>query len=171
MSQEKKVLINSPFVRPVDREEVPSSEIGDSVYYDRKIYMEYVETGTDENGKSIGSVKPVIKEKTIDIDKLINSHAKEVGLKNLIQLYVRTGDSSLFSQRQSINSMTGGFVDLTAIPEESASEIYSKIPDELKGDQSMEQFLKSLTQEQFAAFVEALRAKTEEKKEEVVSNE
>lgn len=169
MSQEvKKKVINSPFVRPVDREEFSAPEVGETEYIDRKIYMEYVETGVDENGKSVGVVQPVVRETRTNIDKLINSHAGEVGLKNLIMLYARTGDSSLFNQKQSLNSATGGFVDLTALPDESASEIYEKIPEELKGDRSMEEFLKTLTKEQFEAFILALKEKTEVKAEEKV---
>lgn len=174
MSQLKKV-INSPFVRPVDRDEFAGKETGELDYIDRKIYLEFVETGRDEKtGKAIGSIEPVVRESKTNIEKLINSHVNEVGVKNLIALYARTGDSSLFNQRKSINSMTGGYVDLTAVPSESAEEIYAKIPDELKGDKSMEAFLKSLTKDQFMAFVESLKAsveKSSKKEEEVKNNE
>ena len=168
MSQ--KSNINSPFVRPVDRESY-SVSVGDTHYVDRKIYMEFVQTGLDENGKAIGSIQPVVKETKTDINKLINSHAAEVGLKNLISLYVRTGDASLFNQKRSINSMSGnGYVDLTSIPEKSASEIYSDIPEALKGNRSLEAFLKTLTKEQFEAFIKSLQESTT-KKEEVKADE
>ena len=174
MSQVKK-LINSPFVRSDDREDFAGKETGEIDYIDRKVYLEFVETGRDEKtGKAIGSIEPVVHETKTNIEQLINSHVNEVGVKNLIALYARTGDSSLFSQRKSINSMTGGFVDLTTVPSESAEEIYSKIPDELKGDKSMEAFLKSLTKDQFMAFVESLKAsveKSSKKEEEVKENE
>lgn len=168
---EKKV-INSPFVRPADREEVPGIAPGEIDYISRKVYLEYVETGRDEKGKSIGSVQPVIKETRTNISKLINSHKNEVGVKNLIALYARTGDSSLFNQRKAINAGSE-LLDLTKIPTESAEEIFQKIPEELRGNKDIVAFLSTLSKEQFAAYVKSLQAafSKEEVKEEVKENE
>ena len=67
--------LNSPFSCPEGRK-IKGVDTGETVYVDRKIYLEYVETGYDEEKKcSIGSVQPVVRETTKDIDKLINSHA------------------------------------------------------------------------------------------------
>lgn len=170
-----KVMINSPFVRPVDREVFEGTPAGETEYIDRKVYLQYVETGIDENGKSIGSIQPVVKETKKDIDKLINSHANEVGLKNLIALYLRTGDDSIFNQKTSLNSVAGskGFVDVTELPGKSASEIFSDIPAALKGNKDMEEFLKTLTKDQFEKFITGLKAEVsnKEKVKEVTSDE
>lgn len=166
--------INSPFVRPDDRKIKKKVGSGSSVYVDRKVYFEYVETGYDEENKcSIGSVQPVVRETTKDIDKLINSHANEVGVRNLIALYLRTGDSSLFNRDKSINDYVGGEFDATKLPEKSAQEIFNDIPDALKGNKDMEEFLKTLTKDQFEKFVAGLQSEVskKEKVEEVASNE
>lgn len=160
---EKKV-INSPFVRPVDREVSLGVESGETDYIDRKVYLEYVETGRDEKGKSIGSVQPVVRETKTNIQKLINSHRNEVGVKNLIALFARTGDSSLFNQRQAINAGSE-LLDLTKIPTESAEEIYQKIPEELRGNKDIVAFLSTLSKEQFAAYVQTLKAASSKKEE------
>lgn len=122
-------------------------------YKDKKIYLEFVQTGTDEKGKAIGSIKPVVRETEIDIDELIQSHADEVGLKNLIMMYARTGDNSIFNARKPLPSGDYSDVDKFETPE----VIYARLPDELKKGRTYEQFLQSLTADEFKAFVEGLQ--------------
>ena len=150
-------MINSPFVVNEKKVSSPCHPDFEKYFKDIQIYLEFVQTGTDENGKAIGSVQPVVKEELIDIDELVNSHADQVGLKNLINRYARTGDASLFNQR---NCLPDG--DYSSIPDKSPEEIYKDIPDELKAGRTYEEFLQSLTTDQLKTFF-ALIASKEEK--------
>lgn len=161
----EKKKINSPFVRPDDREEFPGVPAGEKNYIDRQIILEFVQTGTDEKGKAIGSVKPVVHETLQNIDELINSHADEVGVINMIKLYARTGNEQLFNQK---TALPAG--DYSTIPEESAAEIYANLPEELKNGLSMEEFFKQFGPQIWNSFLESLN-KPVEKKDEVKENE
>ena len=163
----EKKKINSPFVRPDDREEFPGVPAGETKYIDRQILLEFVQTGTDENGKAIGSVRPVVHETYQDINELIQSHADEVGVINMIKLYARTGNEQLFNQNAALPAG-----DYSVVPEESAAEIYAKLPEELTNGLSMEEFFKQFGPEIWNSFIQAMQNKTEEKKvEEVNENE
>ena len=159
--------INSPFVRPDDREEFPGVGAGETDYIDRQILLEFVQTGTDENGKAIGSIKPVVKETKTNINDVIQSHAEEVGVVNLIALYARTGNEALFAQK---TPLPAG--DYSVMPDKSPEEIYETLPSELTKGLSYEEFMKSFTAEMFEKFVAELAAKNEpEKVPEVKDNE
>lgn len=155
---EKKV--NNAFT---PRPTVGGCETGSAYYVDRQVVLEFVETGRDAQGKAVGSVQPVIHDNLIDIDELVQSHASEVGVKNLILLYNRTGDASIFNAR---TPLPAG--DYSNLPTESADEIFAKIPDELKAGRSMQDFLKTLTKEQLISYINSVTGKKDKeiKKEE-----
>lgn len=82
-------------------------------------------------------------------------------------MYLRTGDSSLFNQRQALP-----VGDYSQLPTESAEEIFKKIPAELVAGRSMEQFLKTLTADQLKAYFAALGGETKkDEKVEVIKDE
>lgn len=141
-------------------------ETGETYYIDRKVYLKFVETGRDDKGKAIGSVMPVVHEEKIDIDELVNSHKNEVGVKNLIRMFSRTGDLSLFNQRTALPEG-----DYSNLPDKSVEEIFKDIPKELRGDLSVEQFLRSMTTDQFKKFAETLKAQSVKEEKEVKKDE
>lgn len=162
----EKKKINSPFSRPDDREDFAGVDTGDTKLVDRQILLEFVQTGTDENGKAIGSVKPVVHETFKDVDELVMSHADQVGLINLINQYARTGDVRLFNQNTPLPSG-----DYSSVGTETAEEIYAKLPKELTNGLTMDQFLKEFGPKMFEAFLDGLKQKEEKKVEEVKENE
>lgn len=147
---------NSPFVRSDDREVFPGTPTGEDCYIDREVYLEFVQTGLDENGKAIGSIEPVVHETKTSIDDVIGAYKDKVGLRNILMRYARTGDDSLFAQRQTLPSG-----DYSAVPNKSPEEIYASLPKELTQGLSLAEFMKTFTPEMLKNFLDSLENKEE----------
>lgn len=94
----------------------------------------------------------------------IDSHASEVGVYQLIERALRTGDNSLLTGAGV--KLTDEFVDLTKIPEDAAEVLhfaqasiaaYNSLPESIRKGRSYEEFLSSTTTaEDYAAWVASL---------------
>lgn len=136
-------------------------EVGVDFYeMNTQVLPVYVDSGEEIDGKKIGIIEPQVISDRVDIQKYINSFAKDCGVENILKRFKATGDLSLFRQQPVIDG-----VDATSIPKRSVEEIYKDVPAELKGQKTAEQFLKSLTNEQLIQFAETLAAKAAAAKE------
>lgn len=101
----------------------------------------------------------VIKDNEIHLDVIdnkeliadvINVNADKCGLKNILAMYAKTGDISLFQQQPILNNF-----DATNIPDKSVDEIVKDLPADLVGDKSVEEFLKTITADELIKFYQA----------------
>lgn len=107
------------------------------------------------------------------IKGVIESHADEVGVYNLIERAIRTGDMSLLNR--AAVSDTEQIVDTVGMPTtpdealhyaESQVDKYNALPDEIKKGRTFEQFLASTTTaDDFAAWVKSLVPEADKKEE------
>lgn len=136
--------------------------------YDKE-YIHYMEVEEVADPKSFDPEKPsefLIKKKTVEYERLpisetVNEFASKVGLKNELRGVVskkQMDDFILAHQAQP------GFTDLTKLPDTAfemdqlakrVDEAWAKIPDELKGKLSKEDFMKSLTSDQIKAYIQS----------------
>lgn len=144
--------------------------LGSTIYImNKKVLPVYVDSGEKVDGENIGIVQGKITYDKIDISKYINSFASQCGVENVIRMFNKTGDLSLFRQNQVIEN-----VDATKIPDKSLDELYKDIPEELKGDKDVVSFIKTLSKEQLVALAKSMKAKAQEeaaKAKEVHANE
>lgn len=106
----------------------------------------------------------VIKQKVIEeetpIQKVIDADKESVGVYNIIQQVLRTGDESLLPSDDGKCN-----VDLVGAPENlmevkrlglRAEENFNKLPSELTQGMDMKAFVQNMNQEQFDAFIKAV---------------
>ena len=141
-------------------------------YVARKIVMKTIITGYEDKEctKPIGSMVPSVVEEKIPIKQLVQSHANEVGVANIIRRILQTGDMSLLNQREA------QYVDTTKLPKSigqvqekaiALESIYASIPADLKKDMTLEQFVTTMTNEKIKAYYDKqLKVVTANKKEE-----
>lgn len=87
----------------------------------------------------------VIDDKT-SIQKTIDAYKDKAGLKNILALYLKTGDKSLFEARSCLNG-----IDATAIPTQSPEDLAKVLPGELTKGKSIDE-IKNLTIEDLVKF-------------------
>lgn len=159
----------NPFVKGDFKVKVvkPSQKV--DYYIDREIVLKTVITGYEDKEctKPIGSMVPVVVENKKDIKILVNSHADEVGVVNILNRIIKTGDMSLLQAREA------QYIDTTQLPQSlgevqakaiALESIYANIPEDLKKDMSLDQFVKTMTDERVKAYYDGLK-NVEEKKE------
>lgn len=157
----------NPFVKGDFKVKVfkPSQQV--DYYIDREIVLKTVITGyeDEECTKPIGSMIPEVVENKKDIKILVNSHAEEVGVVNILNRIIKTGDMSLLKAREA------QYIDTTELPQSlgevqakaiALESIYANIPEDLKKDMSLDQFVKTMTDERIKSYYEGLN-KVEEK--------
>lgn len=102
-------------------------------------------------------------EKKRNIDALINSQEKEVGIYNLLDRVAKTGDETLLPKPH--DDKNGVLTDLTGYPKDlmeahqvanAGADAYSKLPKELTKGRSLEEFAKTINDEEATAFIKAL---------------
>lgn len=142
-------MINSPFAPQKINYE--GTKKGSDYYITKEIYLKFVQSGTDSKGEPLGEMVPTVREIKTDLQKLIDSHEQEVGVKNLIKIFNRTGDYSLFQARPMLPD--GDYTQVLQDPQ----ELLKQLPPELVGNKSVEEFIKTLTPEQFKAWVASLK--------------
>lgn len=144
----------------------------DTDYEAIKIIDKVVKVGEGEDDFIIK--KKVIIEKT-PIQEIIDADKDSVGVDNIIKQVLRTQDTSLLPVDKGDCD-----VDLVGAPEDlmqlkqmgdDAEKAYSKLPPDLTKGLDMKAFVKSLTQEQFDAFIKSMNDRLNLKKEEVHGNE
>lgn len=101
----------------------------------------------------------VVVDERIPIEEEINSHRNQVGLKNLLKGIVSNKQmNDLISKTQS----DGKFIDLTKFPDSHLAiedlagridKIWAKIPSELKGSLTKEEFLKTMNTKKLEKYV------------------
>ena len=109
---------------------------------------------------------------TDSIQGVIDSHADEVGVYKLIERVMRTGDTSLLDSAHV--HVTDSILDVTGAPQTLADGLhaadaqkaaYEALPDQLKKGRTLEQFLNTITQEEYNLFIQSLMPKEKEAKE------
>jgi len=163
--------ISSPFGSSVP---VPTKEFTERefVHY---MEVESVSSDFDKKKPSEFLIEKTIEEyERIPIDDYINSFASKVGLKNELKGIITKQQMDAYIEEHKARP---GFVDLTKLPDSQfdiekvaarIDEIWDSIPSELKGKQTKEEFLSSLTREKIESYVLSEVKKsltTEEKKE------
>lgn len=171
MATEKQ--ITSPFVpRPYVDDGIKEF---DTDYKSIKIVDDVKEVGKDEKGLPIYVVSKKVIEELTPIQDVIDSDASSVMTPDkIMQQFLKTGDPSILPVDDGSCN-----VDLVGAPESlmevkqmglEAQKKFEELPDEIKGDLSMVDFVNSMSQEKFDAFVKAIvdrRVKqTEPKKDE-----
>lgn len=113
-------------------------------------------------------VDKIIEHKDL-IKGVIDSHASEVGVYNLIERVIRTGDASLLDAA-GVKTDVDGVIDITKAPTEMADVLhfaelmnnaYNSLPEEVKKGRTLQEFAKAssaTTSEDFAAWVASLQA-------------
>lgn len=109
---------------------------GDKYYHTAKIVQVI-----DDNSLSL----KVIDDKT-SIQETIDAYKDKAGLKNILALYIKTGDKSLFQARSCLNG-----IDATNIPTQSPDMLAQSLPAELIEGKSIEE-IKNLTIEDLVKF-------------------
>lgn len=136
----------SPFkVNPKKKTSV-GVDAGDPYYHTAKI-MQVIE---DES-----IVLKVVDDKT-SIKDTIEAYRDKTGLKNILALYLKTGDKSLFEARSCLNG-----IDATNIPTKSPDMLAKSLPADLIKGKSIEE-IKSLTIEDLVKFYSKPVEKVEE---------
>ena len=106
-----------------------------------------------------------------DIYQLINSQASGVGLQAMLEKFERTGDLSVLPQPV---QATDDIVDFTQLPQDNAEYFeyihslankFKSLPVELRGDMTVEDFVKNITQKQVDDYVASLMPKEDKKDE------
>lgn len=162
------IKYDSPCCNVIDRKARVFDEVDYVSYYEK----ESVAEGFDPARPDEFTInKEVVEFERIPISEEINSHASKVGLKNLLKGIVSQKQMDEFISK---SASTGGYFDATKLPDShlemeklagSLEDIWSKIPVELKGDLSKEEFIKTITSEKLRDYVLSQVAKQEEKKE------
>lgn len=105
--------------------------------------------------------KELVEYERIPIDEYINSFDSSVGLKNLLKGIVSKKQMDDFIARTQAESTD---IDITGFPNSeleleklaaSVDSYWDKIPSELKGSMTKEEFVKTITAKQIAAYVES----------------
>lgn len=126
----------SPFKLNPKKKSNPGMSPGDTYYHTAKI-MQVVE----DNSINL----KVVDDKT-SIQDTIDAYKDKTGLKNILALYLKTGDKSLFEARSCLNG-----IDATNIPTKSPEILAKGLPEELTKGKSIEE-IKNLTIEDLVKF-------------------
>ena len=124
---------------------------------------------------SDGSEDYVLEMKVIDdledIAESINSAADGVGLDAMLYKFDQTGDPSVLPQPV---KATDEIVDFTKLPQDNAeyfeyihslADKFKNIPVELRGDMTVEDFVRNITQKQVDDYMASLMPKEDKKDE------
>lgn len=152
----EKEKISSPFMTTQVKVSKKFTEVDYVSYYEKESISKDFDP---EHPDEFTIESEVVEFERIPISEEINSHRSKVGLKNLLKGIVDQRQMSNFISK---SQAVGGFFDATKLPdshlamEELAGKIdsvWDKIPDELKGDLSKEEFIKTLTSEKLRKYV------------------
>lgn len=149
-------IIDSPFTASIKREGFTFTETDYISYYEKE------SIGKDfdpEHPDEFTIVKEFVEYDRVPIKESINAHASKVGLKNLLKGIVSKKQmDDLISKTAAV----GGFFDATKLPDSqlemeklagSIDSIWEKIPAELKGDLTKEEFLKTMSSEKLRRYI------------------
>lgn len=148
--------INSPFTASINRTAFKFTETDYISYYEKEsVGKDFDPDHPDE----FTIVKEFVEYDRVPISESINAHASKVGLKNLLK--------GIVSKKQmddliSKTAASGGFFDATKLPDSqlemerlagSIDSLWEKIPAELKGDLTKEEFIKTMSSEKLRRYV------------------
>ena len=161
---EKTIKINSPFIpRPYVDDGIKEF---DQDYKSIKILDDVKEVGKDDKGEPIYVVGKKVVEELIPIADVIAADAASVMTpEKIMRQFLQTGDASLLPADDGKCQ-----VDLVGAPEslmevkqfgENAQKKFESLPDELKGEMNMVEFVNSMSQEKFDAFIAAVKARAQ----------
>lgn len=160
-----KTQANSAFT-PVARK--PGLTFNEKYYISYEIKTTFKKVGEGEEDYVPVKKKVIHKE---DIRALINSQAKDVGVYNLIERVIKTGDPTLINAARIDENSP--ICDITKAPQSLAEGLnikknqeatYAALPDSLKKGRTLQQFVEGITAEEFNAWVNAITPKKTEKK-------
>lgn len=137
-------------------------------YYSYEIKTTYKKVGEGEEDFVPVKKKVIHKE---DVNALINSQAKDVGVYNLIERVIKTGDPTLIkAARVDENSQ---LLDITRAPQDLAEGLsikqkqeaaFASLPESLKKGRTLQQFVEGITAEEFNAWIQSMAPKKKVKK-------
>lgn len=143
-------------------------ECNERYYYSFEIKTTYKKVGEGEEDFVPVKKKVIHKE---DVNALINSQAKDVGVYNLIERVIRTGDPNLIkAARVDDNSP---LVDITHAPQDLAEGLsikqkqeaaFASLPESLKKGRNLQQFVEGITLEEFNTWIQSITPKKKTKK-------
>ena len=136
---------------------------GETEYIRYKVVEKIVdpENFDPKNPDQFLTKEELVEVERVPIDEYISSFDSSVGLKNLLKGIVSKKQMEDFISRSAAESAD---IDITEFPnselelEKLASSVdsyWDKIPSELKGSMSKEEFVKTITAKQIQAYVEA----------------
>lgn len=132
-------MLTSPFIVDPKKKPAKGVDTGD-LYYHTADILQVIEDN---------QIKLVVEDNKELISDVINANADKCGLKNILRLYAKTGDVTLFQQGDPING-----IDVANLPTESVQEIANKLPKDLVGD-DIGAFLKSITAEDLIKYYQS----------------
>lgn len=134
----------------------PAETDFDTEYENITIVDKVKKTGSGDDDYVI--VKEVLVEKT-PIQEVIDADADSVGVYNIMKQVLRTGDTSLLPVDKGGNydlvDAPDNLMELAAMGDKAAAD-FANLPGELTKGLDMKNFVESLTQEQFDAFIKAV---------------
>lgn len=157
MAQNK--IVNNPW--SYNGQEFAPQTNWDTTYKSIQIVDKVVKTGEGDHDFVV--VKDVLVEET-PIKEVIEADFASVGIENIIKQVLRTGDTSLLPVDKG-----NDYVDVVGAPEnlmelkamgQKAEAKFNDLPDELTKGLDMKNFVESLTQDQFDAFIKAVAERT-----------
>lgn len=166
---EKVIKYDSPACNTIERKAFTFTETDYVSYYEREsVSKDFNPDRPDE----FTIERETVEFERVPISEEINAHRSKVGLKNLLKGIVSTRQmDDLIKKTQS----SGGYFDATKLPDShlemerlaaSIDSIWSKIPNELKGDLTKEEFIKTLTSEKLRNYVLSQVKQTESQEKE-----
>ena len=158
----EKKLRTSPFIPDPDEKPGDNGLTYETDYDEIAIVDKVTKIGEGEHDFIIE--KEVIHTKK-PIQEVIDADKDSVGVENIIKMVLRTGDTSLLPVDKGDCN-----VDLVGAPETlmevkqmgvDAQAVFGKLPADLVKGMDMKAFVDNMTQEQFDAFVAAMKSKLE----------
>lgn len=128
-----------------------------------EMIQDYVDYTTHQEKKSTGpgiddfEIVDVVEEHKVNIKEFINSYNDKAGIDSVIRIFEATKDPNVFNQ------VEAQYADMTIIPEDpeeafkatqEVQNAFEKIDPELRGNQSLEDFIKNLNDDKLKAYLE-----------------
>ena len=144
--EKKKPFNNNPFLGRNDGVSIPGTVINVKDFATGVEIEKCIKTGEGEEDFVI--VTELRIDKKVNHQDYLNQFADDVGILNVLKRVIKTGDASLFNER---NETQAGYMDLTNMPGDiiAASEMinkanaaYEQLPDDLKKKLSKEDLIK-----------------------------
>lgn len=162
--QDNQKKLKSPFIAGFWQHDIEAQGNWDEDYITYELKDTVVKTG---EGEEDFVIQTKIIEHRDNIAEVIAKDADSVGVANLIQRVLRTGDESLMPPPLGTD---GRLDDGTRCPDnlldavnmaEDAYKVYESLPEEIRKGRDLEQFANSFTAQEFIDFLTAQQKKVD----------